>query len=120
MALRMMAYAMKRGDIFYAALDPATATELQKARPVIIVSNDIANRSGSLVTIVPLTSNVRRAFPFEVKLSAALVGLSKDSKAMAQQVRTINKQRLSGARRGIVATELMREIDAALRLHLAL
>ena len=111
---------MKRGDIYFAVLDPTRGAEIQKTRPVIIVSNDAANRASSLVTVLPLTSNLRSVYPFEVKLSAAETGLSKDSKAMAQQVRTIDKRRLGSVRRGVVAPAKMRLVDAALRLHLAL
>jgi mRNA interferase MazF len=111
---------MKRGEIFFAALDPTRGSEVQKTRPVIIVSNDAANRASSLVTVVPLTSNVSNVHPFEVKLGARETGLSKDSKAMAQQVRTIDKSRLGSVRRGLVPTVKLRQVDDALRLHLAL
>ena len=92
---------MKRGEIFFAALDPTRRAEVQKTRPVIIVSNDAANRAAALVTVVPLTSNLTNVHPFEVKLGARETGLSKDSKAMAQQVRTIDKARLGSVRREI-------------------
>lgn len=111
---------MKRGEIFFAALDPTRGSEVQKTRPVIIVSNDAANRAAALVTVVPLTSNVTNVHPFEVKLGARETGLSKDSKAMAQQVRTIDKARLGSVRRGLVPLVKMRQVDDALRLHLAL
>jgi mRNA interferase MazF len=111
---------MKRGDIFFAALDPTRGSEIQKTRPVVIVSNDAANRASSLVTVLPLTSNVRTVYPFEVRLPAADTGLSKDGKAMAQQVRTIDKARLGSVRRGVVSPAKMRQVDDALRLHLAL
>ena len=115
-----MGLTMKRGDIFFAALDPTHGSEIQKTRPVVIVSNDAANRASSLVTVLPLTSNVRTVYSFEVKLTAAETGLSKDGKAMAQQVRTIDKSRLGSVRRGVVSPEKMRLVDDALRLHLAL
>jgi mRNA interferase MazF len=111
---------MKRGDIFFAALDPTRGSEIQKTRPVVIVSNDAANRASSLVTVVPLTSNVKTVHPFEVQLGARETGLSKDSKAMAQQVRTIDKLRLGSSRRGLVPPREMQLLDDALRLHLAL
>lgn len=111
---------MKRGDVFYANLDPTQGSETQKIRPVVVVSNNAANRAAALVTVLPLTSNVSRIFPFEVKLLAAQTGLSKDSKAMAQQVRTLDKSRLAKSLAGQVPAKLMEEIDAALRLHLGL
>lgn len=111
---------MKRGDVFYANLDPTQGSETQKTRPVVIVSNDAANRAAALVTVLPLTSNVSRIFPFEVKLLASSTGLSKDSKAMAQQVRTLDKGRLAQNASGHVSADLMTQVDAALRLHLSL
>ena len=111
---------MKRGDVFYANLEPTQGAETQKTRPVVIVSNDAANRVAALVTVLPITSNVSRIFPFEVKLLAADTGLSKDSKAMAQQVRTLDKGRLAKSVAGHVPANLMLQVDAALRLHLSL
>lgn len=111
---------MKRGDIFFAMLDPTRGSEIQKNRPVVIVSNDVANRASSLVTVVPLTSSLARVFPFEVQLNAEDTGLGKNGKAMAQQVRTLDKGRLGSARRGHVTPDKMLQIDAALKLHLAL
>ncbi len=111
---------MKRGDIFFASLDPARGAEIQKTRPVVVLSNDASNRASALVTIVPLTSNVTTVYPFEVRLDAKETGLSKDGKAMAQQVRTIDKSRLGSIRRGQVPAQKMQAINDALRLHLAL
>jgi mRNA interferase MazF len=115
-----MASRMKRGDIFFAQFDPTEGAEIQKTRPVLIVSNDVANRASSLVTVLPLSSNTTRIFPFEVELLALDTGLPKDSKAMAQQVRTIDKSRLSVKRSGQVNARKLLLIDAALRLHLSL
>jgi mRNA interferase MazF len=111
---------MKRGDIYFAQLDPTRGSEIQKTRPVVIVSNDVANRASSLVTIVPLSSNVSRVFPFEVALTAEQSGLPKDSKAMAQQIRTIDKSRLSHQRSGHLKPKQLTALDEALRLHLGL
>lgn len=111
---------MKRGEIFFAALDPARGGEMQKTRPVVVVSNNVANRAAAVVTVVPLTSSVERVYPFEVLLAASATGLSKNSKAMAQQVRTLDKARLNARAAGAVQADDMRRLDAALRLHLGL
>lgn len=111
---------MRRGDIYFAALDAARGSEVQTTRPVIIVSNDVANRASSLVTVIPMTSNRVRVYPFEVALETNDTGLGKDAKSMAQQVRTLDKARLGTLRRGAVTVEKMLLLDAALRLHLAL
>lgn len=90
----------------------------------MIVTNDGANliaaRLGhGVVTVVPVTSNVTRLYPFQVLLEASDTGLSRDSKAQAEQVRSIAVERL-GRRVGIVPPPLMVKLDEALRLHLAL
>ena len=111
---------MKRGEIYFARLDPMLGSETQKTRPVAIVSNNANNASALTVAVVPLTSNIARVFPFEVLLKAGRTGLSKDSKALAQQVRTIDKSRLLPKRAGTLTAKDAAQLDAALRLHLAL
>lgn len=60
---------MKRGEIYYAFLSPAVGSEMDKRRPVLIVSNDANNRAADTVTILPITSNVTRVYPFEVLIN---------------------------------------------------
>ncbi|SMF96569.1 mRNA interferase MazF [Methylomagnum ishizawai] len=111
---------MKRGEIYYANLDPVVGSEVAKRRPVLIVSNDRNNRAASTVTAVPITSSIEHVYPFEVFLAAGDTGLPKPSKAQAQQIRTLSKQRLDHQPCGRIGLELMRLIDAAIRLHLDL
>ncbi|WP_448266428.1 type II toxin-antitoxin system PemK/MazF family toxin [Nostoc sp. DSM 114159] len=111
---------MKRGDIYYANLSPVMGSEMGKRRPVLIVSNNISNSAATTVTILPLTSNVSRVYPFEVLLNPEVSGLTKSSKVQAQQVRTISKQRITGEVLSSLNEEMMVLIDAALKLHLGL
>ncbi|MHC0062956.1 type II toxin-antitoxin system PemK/MazF family toxin [Nostoc sp. UIC 10890] len=111
---------MKRGDIYYANLSPVMGSEMGKRRPVLIISNDISNSAATTVTILPLTSNVNRVYPFEVLLNPEISGLTKPSKVQAQQVRTISKQRITSEVLGSLNEEMMVLIDAALKLHLGL
>jgi mRNA interferase MazF len=111
---------MKRGDIYYANLSQVMGSEMGKRRPVLIVSNDISNSAATTVTILPLTSNVIRVYPFEVLLNPEVSGLTKPSKVQAQQVRTISKQRITSEVLGSLNEEMMVLIDAALKLHLGL
>jgi mRNA interferase MazF len=115
---------MRRGEIHVVNLDPAKNGEANKRRPAVIVSNDGANvtaeRTGQgVITVVPVTSNISRVYPFQVLLPARLTGLEHDSKAQAEQVRSISVERL-GLAIGEIPQELMAELDEALRLHLAL
>ncbi len=111
---------MRRGEIYYANLDPAVGSEQARRRPVLIVSNDANNRTASTVTVLPVTSKVTVVRSFEVVLPAARAGLRQDSKALAQQIRTLSKARLSGKRLGQAPGELMQLVDRALKLHLDL
>lgn len=113
-----------RGQVHLASLDPAVGSEQGKVRPVIIVSNnaanDSANRRGKgVITVVPITSNVRAVYPFQVLLPQEESGLPTHSKAQAEQVRSISTDRLV-RQIATLPTELMRGVDDALRLHLAL
>jgi mRNA interferase MazF len=115
---------MRRGDIFLVDLDPAQGSEAAKRRPAVVVSNDGANTVAArlgrgVVTVVPVTSRVARIYPFQVLLPAADCGLPRDSKAQAEQVRSVAVARL-GERVGRVPAPLMARVDEALRLHLAL
>ncbi|MFA7240162.1 MAG: type II toxin-antitoxin system PemK/MazF family toxin [Sulfuricellaceae bacterium] len=110
---------MKRGEIWFADLSPTRGSEIAKRRPVLIVSNDANNRASSTITILPITSNVARVYPFKVFLGAAECGLPKNSKIQAQQIRTIAKERITGGAVGKLGKEKSREVDAAIGLHLA-
>ena len=115
---------MRRGEIHAVDLDPVRGSEANKLRPAVIVGNDAANLAAArlgrgVITIVPVTSNVERLYPFQVLLPAADTGLARNSKAQAEQVRSVAVERV-GARLGVVPRAIMLQIDEALRLHLAL
>lgn len=115
---------MRRGDIHLVDLDPALGSEASKRRPAVIVSNDGANLTAArlgrgVVTVVPITSSIDRVYPFQVLLPAGETGLQGDSKAQAEQVRSVSVQRVR-SKVGALTGPLMGELDEALRLHLAL
>lgn len=115
---------MMRGEIRLVDLDPVRGSDASKRRPAVLVSNDQANAVASrlgrgVVTVVPITSNTASIYPFQTLLTAAGTGLRVDSKAQAEQVRSIAIERV-GAVLGRVPRDVMAELDAALRLHLQL
>jgi mRNA interferase MazF len=115
---------MRRGDIHLVDFEPSRGSEADKLRPAIIVSNDASNeivtRLGrGLVTVVPVTTNVRRTYPFQVLLSASRTGLERDSKAQAEQIRAVSVERI-GDRIGLLPYSLLGRLDQALRVHLDL
>ena len=115
---------MRRGEIRLVDFDPVRGSEADKRRPAILVSNDGANASAArlgrgVVTVVPITSNVARVYPFQVLLDPERTGLEVESKAQAEQVRSVSVQRV-GPVLGRVPPDVLAQIDATLRLHLAL
>ncbi|MGQ0838913.1 type II toxin-antitoxin system PemK/MazF family toxin [Actinokineospora sp.] len=115
---------MRRGDVHLVDLDPALGSEADKVRPAVIVSNDAANqvaaRTGrGVVTVVPVTSNTDRVYPFQVLLPKAACGLVSDSKAQAEQVRSVATARLR-RRVGRLPPAVLTRLDDALRTHLGL
>jgi mRNA interferase MazF len=115
---------MRRGEIVSVDFDPAQGPEAAKTRPVVVVSNDAANATATrlgrgVVTVVPVTSNIARVYPFQVLLPADQTGLPRDSKAQAEQVRSVAVERVGG-RLGELPAALITELDRALRIHLNL
>ena len=115
---------MRRGEICIVDLDPSRGAETNKRRPAVIVSNDGANSTADrlgrgVITVVPVTTNTFRVYPFQVLLPAHTCGLDRDSKAQAEQVRSVAFGRVKETI-GALTPELLAALDEALRLHLAL
>ena len=115
---------MLRGELRMVDLEPVRGAEANKRRPAVIVSNDAANSAAArlgrgVLTVVPVTSNVDRVHPFQVLLPEGTAGLRQDSKAQAEQVRSIDTERI-GEPLGRLPDRLIASLDDALRLHLAL
>ena len=106
-----------KGEIYLADLNPTVGSEISKTRPVLIVSNDINNQYAATVTIVPITSTTGKIYPFEVFLPKGEGNLREDSKAKANQIRTIDKLRLK-RRFGKISEEKLKEIEQAILIHL--
>ncbi len=115
---------MRRSEIRLVNLDPVIGSEAAHTRPGVIVSNDGANTTAQrlgrgVVTVVPVTSNIQHVYPFQTLLPAEETGLDVDSKAQAEQVRSVAVERM-GTLIGSVPIHLMDDLDNALRLHLDL
>src|SRR5471030_2503983 len=115
---------MRRGDVVWVDLAPTRGSEADKRRPAVIVSNDGANHTAErlgrgVVTVVPVTTNTTRVFPFQVLLPARRCQLRETSKAQAEQIRSIDVRRVADVA-GRLPADLMDELDAAIRLHLGL
>lgn len=112
---------MVRGSVVWVALDPAQGSEIPKTRPCVVVSRDVANEISRTVTVVPLSSVRGRAADRLVQpiLRSVDSHLPKDSRALYDQVRAIDKGRIQQTV-GILSEAIMRAIDRGLILHLKL
>jgi mRNA interferase MazF len=104
---------MKRSEVWWINFDPSVGGEIKKKRPAVIISNDAANKFLNRVQVVPLTSNTEHLYPSE----AVVLFEGKKSKAMADQLATVSKERLF-RRAGILSQEDMHKIEDALKLQL--
>jgi mRNA interferase MazF len=105
---------IKRGDVYYADLDPVVGSEQNGHRPIVVIQNDIGNKHSTTTIAAIVTSSQKKNLPTHVHVVDEGSGLSNDSIVMLEQIRTIDKQRL-GSMIGHVSDETMELIeDAAL------
>ena len=109
-----------RGEVYRARLDPVLGCEQSGIRPVLIVQNNVGNKYSPTVIALPVTSRLNKPrLPTHVELQAGQCGLTKPSLILAEQVRTLDKQRLI-ERLGQVDNATMAQVDQALRMSLQL
>ncbi len=106
-----------KGEIYLADLNPTVGSEIAKTRSVLVVSNDVNNQYAATLTVLPITSSTAKIYPFEVFLPQGEGNLTADSKAKANQIRTIDKLRLK-KRFGKISKEKLNEIEEAILIHL--
>ena len=112
---------MRRGDVYQADLYPVKGSEQRGTRPVIVVSRDAINDNSPIVIVVPITGaeNKSKLYPTHTLLKAGTGGLTKDSIAIAEQVRAITKTRLR-VNMGQLRFEQMSQISTALKIAMDL
>ncbi|EMR04921.1 mRNA interferase EndoA [Bhargavaea cecembensis DSE10] len=112
--------AIKRGDIFFADLSPVKGSEQGGKRPVLVIQNDIGNRFSPTVIVAAITAQIQKAkLPTHVEIDAVRYGLDKNSVVLLEQVRTIDKSRLSDKITHL-DEEMMRQVEEALEISLGL
>lgn len=105
---------MQKGEIYFANLSPVVGSEQAGMRPVVIVQNSILNRFARTVVVIPFTTNLKRAeLPSSVLISAGAGGLKEDSVALCNQIRVLDKSRLT-SRLGKLSDEWMDKIQDTL------
>jgi mRNA interferase MazF len=110
---------IKRGEIYWANLNPSMGSEIDKIRPVLIVSNNINNQVAETITILPITSNVTKCYPFEVLIFPNESNLANVSIIKANQIKTIDKMRLRD-KIGEINSNTQKLVDKAITIHLSI
>jgi mRNA interferase MazF len=106
---------MKRGEVWWVNFDPSIGGEIQKKRPAVIVSNNASNKYLNRVQVIPITSNVDNLYPSEARVSIN----GKQRKAMADQLATVSKIRLSKMI-GRLSTSDMKQVEQVIKVQLDL
>ena len=112
---------VRRGEIYYADLDPVVGSETGKTRPVLIIQNDVGNLYSptTIITVITEYSERKATYPICVAVCKD-VGLKKDSIVNLSQLRTIDKRRLIGPKLAELPDNLMEKVDTALKNSLAI
>ncbi len=111
---------MKRGDVYFADLSPVVGSEQGGVRPVLIIQNDIGNRFSPTVIIAAITAQIQKAkLPTHVEIDAKRYGFERDSVILLEQIRTIDKQRLTDKITQL-DEEMMEKVDEAVQISLGL
>ena len=106
---------MLRGEVWQVSFVGSLGGEIRKTRPAVIVSNNANNQHANRVQIVPFSSKVGKLYPCEALVTFA----GMESKAMADQIMTVSKERLT-CRMGMLPTGQLRDVDMAIRIQLGL
>jgi mRNA interferase MazF len=111
---------VKRGDVFYADLSPVVGSEQGGVRPVLVIQNDIGNRFSPTVIVAAITAQIQKAkLPTHVEIEAKEHGMERDSVILLEQIRTIDKQRLTDKITHL-DDDTMRKVDEALQISVGL
>ena len=109
---------IKRGEIYYADLSPVVGSEQGGVRPVLVVQNDVGNKYSPTVIVSAITSQLGKAkLPTHIELPAEEYNLPKNSVALLEQIRTLDKRRLQ-QKVTTLSPSKMREINKALLISL--
>ena len=106
---------MKRGDVWWVTFEPVVGGEIQKERPAIIISNDIANRLLNRVQVVPVTGNIDRLYPSEAYVTVN----GSQQKAMADQLTTVSKKRFTN-KLGKLSKSDLQAVERVVKIQLGL
>ena len=110
----------RRGEVYLVAFDPTLGAEIRKTRPALILQNDVANRASPITIVAALTTKFdQELYPTEVLVRAPEGGLDADSVVLLNQIRSVDRRRLT-QRLGRLIPQTMRLVDRALLRSLGL
>ncbi|MDQ7825099.1 MAG: type II toxin-antitoxin system PemK/MazF family toxin [Candidatus Eremiobacteraeota bacterium] len=109
----------KRAELWMVSLEAVQGSEIGKKRPALVVSNNRNNQFAETITVIPLTSRADKSYPFEASIKPGTSGLSVESRAKCNQIRTVSGTRLLH-RIGHISPEEMQRVEQALLIHLAI
>lgn len=110
---------MKRGQVYYADLRPVVGSEQGGIRPCLIIQNDTGNVHSPTVIIATMTRQKKNDLPTHITVSPEDYCLDINTTILLEQIRTIDKSRLSSFV-GRLSDSTMQKVDEALHISLAL
>ena len=111
---------VQRGEVYFADLSPVVGSEQGGIRPVLMLQNDIGNRFSPTVIVAAITAQIQKAkLPTHVEISAKKYGFDRNSVILLEQIRTLDKQRLTDKITKL-DSDMMLQVDEALQISLGL
>ena len=109
----------KRGEIWWVNFEPSFGTEIKKIRPALIISNNIANKMGKRITVIPMTSKIKDLPIVVIVFPDADNNLESESLIKIPDIATFDKKRLK-SRIGVISAQKLSEVEEKIKIHLGL
>ena len=107
---------VKRGDVFYADLEPTIGSEQGGIRPVLVVQNNVGNKYSPTVVVLPISSAKKSEMPTHIRICGSKM-FPKNSVVLAEQIRTIDRDRLQKYVSSVYL-EIMKKVEKAMKISI--
>jgi mRNA interferase MazF len=111
---------VERGDVFLVNFNPGRGSEQAGHRPALVIQNNVGNQIGSTTIVAAITTTIKKAYPFMVRLEAGEGGLDRESVVNLAQILTIDKDERLNRKLGSLSQEKMVQVNNAIKISLAL
>src|ERR1700737_956445 len=110
-----------RGMVVDVDLEPVVGHEQGKRRPCVVVQNDVGNMYSSITIVAAITGaeHIKKLSRVQVLLPQGTAGLAKESVVLCDQIRSVDQRRLRTVH-GQIPDQLMRQVEGAIKVSLAL